>query len=204
MEIKAKNIARNSIGIAVVLMVGILSLTSCHKRLEPTAIQIDDSIRHYPATILGDDLEMVYVVRNIGKDMLMISDIQPAVPTIEVDKANVDMIPPGEEAALRFIYHSDKNIGLARHIIRIFGNIYPSGVAQIIFDTHVVRPSIDLSDYEEYYHEQLKNDGENILRIHFVSKKLGILELSAEKHKHKENKRNRNINQKLKNMNINI
>ena len=147
MEIKAKNIARNSIGIAVVLMVGILSLTSCHKRLEPTAIQIDDSIRHYPATILGDDLEMVYVVRNIGKDMLMISDIQPAVPTIEVDKANVDMIPPGEEAALKFIYHSDKNIGLARHIIRIFGNIYPSGVAQIIFDTHVVRPSIDLSDY---------------------------------------------------------
>ena len=149
MEIKAKNIARNSIGIAVVLMIGILSLTSCHKRLEPTAIQIDDSIRHYPATILGDDLEMVYVVRNIGKDMLMISDIQPAVPTIEVDKANVDMIPPGEEAALKFIYHSDKNIGLARHIIRIFGNIYPSGVAQIIFDTHVVRPSIDLSDYED-------------------------------------------------------
>lgn len=163
MEIKAKNIARNSIGIAAVLMIGILSLTSCHKRLEPTVIQIDDSIRHYPATILGDDLEMVYVVRNIGKDILMISDIQPAVPTIEVDKANVDMIPPGEEAALRFIYHSDKNIGLARHIIRIFGNIYPSGVAQIIFDTHVVRPSIDLSDYEEYYHEQLKNDGENIL-----------------------------------------
>ena len=27
----------------------------------------------------------------------------------------------------------------------------------------MVRPSIDLSDYEEYYHEQLKNDGENTL-----------------------------------------
>lgn len=163
MEIKIKNIAQSIIDTAVVLMVGMMLLTSCHKKLEPTAIEIEDSIRHYPATVLGDDLEMVYVVRNIGNEMLMISDIQPAVPTIEVDKANVNMIPPGEEALLKFIYHSDKNIGLARHIIRLFGNIYPSGVAEIIFDTHVVRPSIDLSDYEEYYHEKLKNDAESIL-----------------------------------------
>lgn len=163
MEIKIKDIAQSIIGTAVVLMVGMMLLTSCHKKLEPTAIEIEDSIRHYPATVLGDDLEMVYVVRNIGNEMLMISDIQPAVPTIEVDKANVNMIPPGEEALLKFIYHSDKNIGLARHIIRLFGNIYPSGVAEIIFDTHVVRPSIDLSDYEEYYHEKLKNDAESIL-----------------------------------------
>ena len=163
MEIKIKNIAQSIIGTAVVLMVSMMVLTSCHKKLEPTAIEIEDSIRHYPATVLGDDIEMVYVVRNIGNEMLMISDIQPAVPTIEVDKANVDMIPPGEEALLKFVYHSDKNIGLARHIIRLFGNIYPSGVAEIIFDTHVIRPSIDLSDYEEYYHEKLKNDAESIL-----------------------------------------
>lgn len=163
MEIKIKNIAQSIIGTAVVLIVSMMLLTSCHKKLEPTAIEIEDSIRHYPATVLGDDLEMVYVVRNIDNEMLMISDIQPAVPTIEVDKANVNMIPPGEEALLKFIYHSDKNIGLARHIIRLFGNIYPSGVAEIIFDTHVVRPSIDLSDYEEYYHEKLKNDAESIL-----------------------------------------
>lgn len=163
MEIKIKNIAQSIIGTVVVLMVSMMVLTSCHKKLEPTAIEIEDSIRHYPATILGDNIEMVYVVRNIGNEMLMISDIQPAVPTIEVDKANVDMIPPGEEALLKFVYHSDKNIGLARHIIRLFGNIYPSGVAEIIFDTHVIRPSIDLSDYEEYYHEKLKNDAESIL-----------------------------------------
>ncbi len=163
MEIKIKNIAQSIIGTAVVLMVSMMLLTSCHKKLEPTAIEIEDSIRHYPATVLGDNIEMVYVVRNIGNEMLMISDIQPAVPTIEVDKANVDMIPPGEEALLKFVYHSDKNIGLARHIIRLFGNIYPSGVAEIIFDTHVIRPSIDLSDYEEYYHEKLKNDAESIL-----------------------------------------
>lgn len=85
MEIREKAITRSFGGF--VLMIGfVLSLVSCHKTLEPTAIQIEDSIRHYPATILGENLEMVYVVRNIGNDMLMISDIQPAVPTIEVDK----------------------------------------------------------------------------------------------------------------------
>ncbi len=138
-----------------VLMVGASTLTSCRKTVRPTAIQIVDSIRHYPATVLGDDLAMVYEVRNIGNSMLVITDIQPAVPTIEVDKDNVDMIPPGKTARLKFIFHSDKNIGLARHIIRIFGNIKPKGEAQIIFDTHVVRPSSGILDYEEYYQESV-------------------------------------------------
>lgn len=133
------------------------SLTSCHKTVKPTAIQIEDSIRHYPATILGDDLAMEFVVRNIGNDVLVITDVQPAVPTIEADKENVTMIPPGKEGRLKFIFHADKNLGLARHIIRIFGNILPHGEAQIVFDTHIIRPSSDLPDYEEYYHEHLES-----------------------------------------------
>lgn len=148
---------------ALIMAVGAVSaltLSSCRKTVQPTAIQIQDSIRHYPATILGDDLPMVFVVKNIGSDMLVITDVQPAVPTIEADKDNATMIPPGKEARLKFIFHTDKNVGLSRHIIRIFGNIAPHGVAQIIFDTHVVRPSVDMSDYEEYYHDNLeKNDG---------------------------------------------
>lgn len=134
------------------------TLTSCRKTVQPTSILIEDSIRHYPATILGDDLAMVYTVKNIGNDMLVITDVQPAVPTIEADKDNATMIPPGKEGRLKFIFHTDKNVGLARHIIRIFGNIAPHGEAQIIFDTHVVRPSVDLSDYEEYYHDHLQQE----------------------------------------------
>ena len=86
---------------------------------------------------------MVYVVRNIGNDVLVITDMQPSCPTLGVDSKNVSMIPPGSEAHLRFIFHSDKNIGWARHCVRLFGNIAPEGMAMIIFDTHVVRPSID-------------------------------------------------------------
>lgn len=143
---------------AGLMLISLTSLTSCRKTVQPTAIEIDDSIRHYPAVILGDDLAMEFVVRNVGSDMLVITDVQPAVPTIEADKDNATMIPPGKEGRLKFIFHTDKNLGLARHIIRIFGNIMPHGEAQIIFDTHVVRPSVDLSDYEEYYHDHLEQD----------------------------------------------
>lgn len=134
-------------------LVSAASLTSCRKTVMPTSVAIEDSVRHYPATILGQDLTMEYVVRNTGSDMLVITDVQPAVPTIVPDKDNPTMIPPGKEARLKFTFHTDKNIGLARHVIRIFGNILPHGEAQIIFDTHVVRPSTDLMDYEEYYQE---------------------------------------------------
>ena len=157
MEIRANIITRFATAL-VLLTAAMSTMTSCRKTVKPTAIQIEDSIRHYPATILGDELVMEYTVRNIGNDMLVITDIQPAVPTIEVDEKNVNMIPPGKEAKLKFTFHSDKNIGLARHIIRIFGNIVPNGEAQIIFDTHVVRPSTNLSDYEEYYQDHLDQE----------------------------------------------
>lgn len=174
MEIRANIITRFATAL-VLLTAAMSTMTSCRKTVKPTAIQIEDSIRHYPATILGDELVMEYTVRNIGNDMLVITEIQPAVPTIEVDEKNVNMIPPGKEAKLKFTFHSDKNIGLARHIIRIFGNIVPNGEAQIIFDTHVVRPSTNLSDYEEYYQDHLdqetdkKEPGERNLEYEYTT-----------------------------------
>ena len=84
MEIKSTFISRfiKRLAVAVVpvavLMVGASTLTSCRKTVRPTAIQIVDSIRHYPATVLGDDLAMVYEVRNIGNSMLVIHHRHPA------------------------------------------------------------------------------------------------------------------------------
>lgn len=152
----------NLTGVVVLLAIA-MSMASCHKKLGPTVIQVEDSIRHYPSVILGDELDIVYAVRNVGKEMLVITDIQPACPAIESSPANVTTVPPGEEVLLKFTFHSDKNIGLARHCIRLFGNIAPKGVAELIFDTHVVRPSTDLSDYEEYYHDKMENSDEHIL-----------------------------------------
>lgn len=162
MEMKIKTV----IGRWAILTAGLAVMTvfsGCHKRLGPTVVQVEDSIRHYPSIILGDELDMVYVVRNVGKEVLVITDIQPACSAIESSAANVTTVPPGEEVPLKFTFHSDKNIGLARHSIRLFGNIAPAGVAELVFDTHVVRPSTDLSDYEEYYQKNMKATDEHIL-----------------------------------------
>lgn len=159
------------------LMIGLLIafssslLTSCHKRLAMTILEVEDSVRHYPAVVLGDELSMVYILRNTGKEMLVITDVQPACPAIEPAVGNVTSIPPGEEAPLKFIFHTDKNIGLARHSIRIYGNIAPQGVTELIFDTHVVRPSVDLSDYEEYHQKELQSVEEHIIDEHYGEKK---------------------------------
>lgn len=159
---RMKLIMKRLLGVIVMAMV-VMPFMSCHKRLGPTVIQVEDSVRHYPSIILGDELDIVYVVHNVGKEILVITDIQPACSAIESSPANVTTVPPGEEVLLKFTFHSDKNIGLARHSIRLFGNIAPAGVAELIFDTHVVRPSTDLSDYEEYYQKNMKATDEHIL-----------------------------------------
>ncbi|EHJ38205.1 hypothetical protein HMPREF0673_02141 [Leyella stercorea DSM 18206] len=157
---------RSAFGILLFVALGLVgssTLTSCHKRLALTIVEVEDSVRHYPSVVLGDELTMVYVLRNTGDEMLVITDIQPACPTIESAAENVTTIPPGEEVPMKFVYHADKNIGLARHSIRLYGNIAPKGVAELVFDTHVVRPSIDLSDHEEYHQKELRSVGEHLL-----------------------------------------
>lgn len=169
MEVKTRRIY-NHFAHSLVLAFALLPLVSCHKQLEPTPIQVVDSIRHYPSITLGDELVLMYIVRNIGNEVLVITDVQPSAPTIEPSAANANSIPPGEETVLKFTYNSSKNVGLARLSIRLFGNIAPKGEAELFFDTHVVRPSIDLSDYEEYYQKKVQTEGENLLDGDYTQK----------------------------------
>lgn len=125
--------------------------TSCHKELKPTTVHIKDSIRHYYPIVLGDELSIICELENTGTEDLGITDIQPSNFSIVMDTSMPHVIPPGKKEALHFIFHSEKNVGYAEHTIRIFGNIVPNGVAELTFDTHIVRPTIDDSDYEEVY-----------------------------------------------------
>lgn len=130
-----------------------LAFDSCKKVLGPTEVEIDDSVRHYLPVVLGDEVRMVWVVRNIGKESLLITDIQPANGSIELKSIETGLIPPGGEERIFAIFHSEKNVGYAEHKIRIFGNIAPNGVKEMKFDIHIVRPSIGRTDYEEIYYD---------------------------------------------------
>lgn len=153
-----------------------LLFASCHKRLGPTTIRVEDSVRHYPPVILGEDIDLVYVLHNTGDEVLAIIDVQPSCPTIETTDANITTVPPGKEVVLKFVFHSDKNMGYTQHSIRLFGNIAPKGVAELVFDTRIVRPSIDLSDYEEYYQEELRSTGKKMMDASYKEYEYGATE----------------------------
>lgn len=74
---------RSAFGILLLVAIGLVgssTLTSCHKRLALTIVEVEDSVRHYPSVVLGDELTMVYVLRNTGDEMLMITDVQRLAP----------------------------------------------------------------------------------------------------------------------------
>lgn len=136
--------------------------TSCTKILGPTKVEIEDSVRHYLPVVLGDDVRMVWVIKNVGNENLIIKDIQPSNGAIEFKSIESTLIPPGSEEKVYLVFHSSKNVGYAEHKIRIFGNIEPDGVAEMKFDIHIVRPTLDRTDYEEIYfdHESSRIDEE--------------------------------------------
>lgn len=69
---------RSAFGILLLVALGLVgssTLTSCHKRLALTIVEVEDSVRHYPSVVLGDELTMVFVLRNTGDEMLVITGL---------------------------------------------------------------------------------------------------------------------------------
>lgn len=131
-----------------------LGLSSCRKEVGTTAIFILDSVRHYYPIVMGEEISMIYRVANIGKEPLVITDIQPSCGCTVADGNIEGIIPPGEEGKLSFVFDTNKNVGYVHHTIRIYGNIAPNGVAQMTFDCNVVPPTNSSVDYEENYYER--------------------------------------------------
>lgn len=146
----------------IALLCGLSLLgTACHKRVGPTTLKIVDPIRHYYPLVQGEDLYMNYLIINTGRAPFIIQDIQPASLSIELAKTPPHLIPTGDSLYLSLIFHTDQNIGYVEHKIRIYGNVAHlndssavMGEAVLSFDTHIVRPTLDQSDYEERFWEK--------------------------------------------------
>lgn len=128
-------------------------LSSCKKTIGPTIIEVQDSVRHYYPVVQGSDLRMSYRVYNRGNRPLVLTDVLPSCNVIEFIKEPPRLIPSGDSANLVMVFHSLQNIGFAEHKVRLYGN-FNDGVATITFDVHIVRPTLDKSDYEEHYFER--------------------------------------------------
>lgn len=143
-----------TIPVAILVLLAGLSTSSCRKEVGSTSLLILDSVRHYYPVVMGEDLELVYRIANIGTEPLVITDIQPSCGCVVTDGETEAIIPPGQETKLSFKFDTNKNVGYVHHTIRIFGNITPSGMAQMTFDCNVVPPTNSSVDYEENWHER--------------------------------------------------
>lgn len=150
---KTNRIHIATIGVLMALICTSFGLSSCKKKVGPTAILIQDSIRHYYTVLQGQELEMTFKVANIGETPLVITDIQPSCGCISSDKEEQNLILPGKEGRFKFVFHSEKYLGYVHHTIRLFGNMQPNGMAEMTFDTHIVPPYNASPDYEDVYRE---------------------------------------------------
>lgn len=123
----------------------------CRKVVGPTNIRIEDPDRHYLPILQGDILRMYWTLYNDGPEPLVISQIQPACSAISLDSKIPDIIISGDSLVMIFDFDTEKNVNMANHTIRLFGNIFPTGVTELTFDVNVVRPSVDNSDFEEHF-----------------------------------------------------
>ena len=135
----------------IIFMFSLFAITSCKKRVMPTHVIVEDSIRHYYPMMLNDNLRLSYKLTNIGDEPFVISDIQPSCGCVTADDDHCRIIMPGKSANLNFLFNSAKNRGYVRQYIRIYGNVEPKGVVPLLFDVNVVVQTGAEPDYEEIY-----------------------------------------------------
>lgn len=150
-----KTIRKNLAAVMVAFMMFAIAMSSCSKRVGTTTLVIQDSCRHYYPILQGQELEVSYRIANIGKDPLVLTDINPSCGCISVEGEHNNIIMPDKEQTLRFKFDSSKYVGEAKLKIYLFGNI-PGGMSILYFDVNVVPPSSASPDYEEYYYENEK------------------------------------------------
>lgn len=137
------------------LMVG----TGCRKLVGPTEVTVVDNGRHYVPIIQGEILRMFWTLRNEGPEPFVIEDVLPSCSAIKLVSDLPDVVIPHDSAVIIFDFDTDKNTNMATHIIRIYGNIQPEGVAELMFDVNIVRGTIDKIDYEERFFMRNEADG---------------------------------------------
>ncbi|MDR0895395.1 MAG: DUF1573 domain-containing protein [Prevotellaceae bacterium] len=142
-----------------VMLLLMLTGTSCRKSLQYTTVNIKDSIRHYYPIKRGQQLDIMFQITNTGNEALIIHDIQPSCGCIVLDKSSHIVIPEHHSRQFHATYNSSKNVGEVMHHIRIYGNILPKREAELSFQVNVVPDASYTRDYEELYQNQQKDKG---------------------------------------------
>lgn len=109
-----------------------------------------DSVRHYYPILEGEQVFIICGLKNTLDRPLVVKEALPSDFSVSLTSSMPIVIPKNDTAMVSFTFVADRNIGKTTHLIRFYDE--DSRVLDsLIFDTHVVRPSLDGSDHEEHF-----------------------------------------------------
>ena len=135
----------------LLLLLSLLALVGCSRKVQYTTVEIKDPVRHYYPILQGQELTVMIRIQNKGKVPLVVKDIQPSCGCIILESDHEMVVPPERSMMVTLKYDSRKNVGKVEHAIRFWGNISPSGMAEMRFDVNVVPDASYHHDYEELF-----------------------------------------------------
>lgn len=121
-----------------------------------TTLEVIDNQRHYYPIVQGQELDIVFPIKNVGEHPFVLDDIIITCGCLALKRSSVNSIPAGSEGHLILTYDSTKNIGYVEHYITLYGNFLKGDKLEITFDVNVVPDAHYTKDYEELY--QIKKD----------------------------------------------
>lgn len=140
-------------GILIVVMT-VLVLSSCHKKLKPATILVIDPVRHYYPVIQGEMMEIRYELENTSSNPLFIHEIQTTCGCV-IPKTELPIVVlPHKMGYVSISFNTIKNTGYVDHFIYCYGNFQDSTYIELEFDTNVVPRADYIRDYEQLWHEQ--------------------------------------------------
>lgn len=144
---------------ACILLLFLVAVTGCLDiKDQKTTLLVVDNNRHYYPVLQGQDLDIVFTVKNTGKVPFMLKDMIVSCGCLTSKKSSIDAIPAGKEGQLIMKFNSTKNVGYAKNYITLYGNFQKTDKIELIFDINVVPNSLYTKDYEELFQEE-KNKG---------------------------------------------
>ncbi|WP_417363395.1 DUF1573 domain-containing protein [Galbibacter sp.] len=151
----------------LLISVFLLALSACGTDIKnrKTSIEIVDNNRHYWPILTGQELEVVFFIKNTGEFPLIIDEVITSCGCLHLsDKSTLGFVPRGETGVLRLNYDSKKNVGFVKHYITLYGNFETHDTKEAIFDINIVPDALYTKDYEELYFEEQRRAG-NIKRM---------------------------------------
>lgn len=136
------------------LLIIITAISCGNIKNKKTTLEVVDNNRHFYPIQSGQELDIVFQLKNTGKDPFILEDIITSCGCLVMRKSSFKTIPAGKEGFLILDYNSTKNVGVVRHYILLYGNFANTDKIEINFDVHVVPNALYTKDYEELYQEE--------------------------------------------------